>query len=273
MPRQLQSAQQLVDAAYLLTELFGGEAGARDWLSKLDAARTFGAARPGHMTEPNQRLVQGCLAGTGVLHDDGTVDEYRLDDLDQVFQLLPHVRAAEQSRVPDPVSALVCTVPPQVTLPQRLRPLARSLSVLVADSLRSSAAGPLLLMSPYWSIEGCQQLRPAMEGARQKGAPVTLAGAKPRDSGHHAAMTGFADQLRRDGFRRVRVLEFAPPHTDSICHAKAICGRTGYLGSGNLTTAGLERHVEIGLPLNTHDVERIWWLVELLHTARLLVEP
>lgn len=272
MGRQLQSAQQLVDAAYLLTELFAGEQHARDWLRKLDAPGTYATAAPAHMTLANRRLVEGCLAATGVLHTDGTVDEYRLDDLDQVFQLLPHVRAAEQARVPDPVSALVCTVPPQITLPQRLRPLARSLSVLVADSLRSAEGQPLLLMSPYWSAEGCRQLRPAMEGARQKALPVTLAGAKLRDEPHHAAMSGFGAQLLRDGFRRVRVLEFAAPHPDSICHAKAVCGRTGYLGSGNLTVAGLERHVEVGLPLNAHDVERIWWLVDLLCEANLLVE-
>lgn len=172
-----------------------------------------------------------------MLLTDGAVDEYRLDDLDQVFQLLPHVRAAEQARVPDPVSALVCTVPPQVKLPQRLRPLARSLSVLVTDSLRSAGNEALLLMSPYWSTEGCRQLRPAMEGALRKGLAVTLAGAKPKDASHHAAMTSFAAQLRRDGFRRVRLLEFAAPHPESICHAKAVCGHTGYLGSGNLSPA------------------------------------
>lgn len=273
MPRQLQFVQQLIDAAYLLGELFGGEQPTRDWLRALDAVQTFDAARPQHMTLPNQRLVEGCLTATGVLQADGTVDEYRLDDLDQVLQLLPYVRAAEQARVPDPVSALVCTVPPQVTLPQRLRPLARSLSVLVADSLRSAQEGPVLLMSPYWSAEGCRQLRPAMEGALNKGLPVTLAGARLQDTGHHAAMVGFADQLRADGFLRVRLLEFAAPHPDSICHAKAVCGRTGYLGSGNLTVAGMERHVEIGLPLKPHDVERIWWLVDLLCEARLLIEP
>ncbi len=271
--RQLHSAQQLVDAAYLLGELFGSEQLTRDWLRALDAVSSFDAARPTHMTPANQRLVQGCLASTGVLHDDGTVDQYLLDDFDQVLQLLPYVRAAEQARVPDPVSALVCTVPSQVTLPQRLRPLARSLSVLVADSLRSAEDQPVLLISPYWSAEGCQQLRPAMAGALQKGLAVTLAGAKRREEGHHAAMTSFAAQLRSEGFRRVRVLEFVPPHPDSICHAKAVCGRTGYLGSGNLTVAGMERHVEIGLPLKAHDVERIWWLIDLLVEARLLVEP
>jgi hypothetical protein len=273
MPRQLQSAQQLVDAAYLLGELFGGEQQSREWLRTLDAGPAFDAARLQHMTPANQQLVEGCLAATGILHADGTVDQYRLDDLDRVLQLMPHVRGAEQARVPDPVSALVCTVPPQVTLAHRLRPLARSLSVLVADSLRSAKDQPVLLMSPYWSAEGCRQLRPAMEVALQKGLAVTLAGAKPQDVGHHGAMIGFAAQLRAEGFRRVRALEFAAPHPDSICHAKAVCGRIGYLGSGNLTIAGLERHVEIGLPLKPHDVERIWWLVALLHEARLLVEP
>lgn len=273
MPRQLPFAQQLVDSAYLLGELFGGEQTTRDWLRALDAAGTFDGARPQHMTPPNQRLAEGWLTVIGVLHADGTVDEYRLDDLDQVLQLVPHVRAAEQARVPDPVSALVCTVPPQVALPQRLRPLARSLSVLVADSLRSAEDGRVLLMSPYWSAEGCRQLRPAMEGALEKGLPVTLAGARPQDASHHTAMVGFAVQLRADGFPRVHLLEFAGPHPDSICHAKAVCGRTGYLGSGNLTVAGMERHVEIGLPLKPRDVERIWWLVDLLCEARLLVEP
>jgi len=52
VPRQLQSAQQLVDAAYLLTELFGGEQSARDWLRTLDTARSFAATRPAHMTPP-----------------------------------------------------------------------------------------------------------------------------------------------------------------------------------------------------------------------------
>lgn len=58
MPRRLQSAQQLVDAAYLLTELFSGERPARDWLRTLDTARSFAAARPTHMTPANQRLVE-----------------------------------------------------------------------------------------------------------------------------------------------------------------------------------------------------------------------
>ncbi|UTI63327.1 hypothetical protein NBH00_18465 [Paraconexibacter antarcticus] len=270
--RQLQSAQQLVDAAYLVSELFGGEARAREWLKRLDSAGTFTAAAPTHMTPANVALLVGEMTTAGVVHDDGTVDEYRLDDMDQVFQLLPFVRAAEQARIPDPVSALVCTVPPQVVLPPRLRPLARSLSTLVADSLRSAEEQPLLLMSPYWSREGCQALRPAMDRALAQHLPVTLAGARPRDSTHHSAMTAFGARLRADGFRRVTVYEFAPPHPDSICHAKAVCGRTGYLGSGNLTVAGLERHVEVGLPLRDHDVERVWWLVDLLVEAKLLVE-
>lgn len=269
MPRTIQSAQQLVDAAYLLAELLGGEDGARDWLRRLDSAGTYAAARPRNLTADNQQLIAEELAAVGLLDADGKVDEYRLDELDQVFQLVPHVRAAEQARIPDPVSHLVCTVPPQVTLPPRLRPLAKSLSTLVSDALRSAEDGRVLLASPYWSAEGCERLRPAMQRARDLGLPVVLAGARRLDTGHFAAMAGFAERLRADGFE-VRAMQFVNPLPESICHAKIVCGRTGYLGSGNLTIAGLERHVEVGLPLGPQDVQRAWWLVDLLIEAGLL---
>jgi hypothetical protein len=268
MARAIHAAQQLVDAAYLLAELLGGEEQAREWLRRLDTASGFQAARPANLSADNQTLLTEELAAAGLLHGD-TVDEYRLDELDQVFQLIPHVRAAEQARIPDPVSALVCTVPPQVQLPVRLRPLARSLQTLVADALRSAEDGRVLLASPYWSTEGCRRLRPAMQRALDLGLPVVLAGARRNDAGHFAAMSAFAADLFADGFA-VRCLEFLPPLPESICHAKLVCGRTGYLGSGNLTVAGLERHVEVGLPLGPQDVQRAWWLIDLLVKGKLL---
>lgn len=271
MPRTIQSAQQLVDVAYLLAEMLGGEVGARDWLRRLDTAGTYTAARPRNLTADNQQLIAEELTAVGLLDGDGKVDEYRVDELDQVFQLIPHVRAAEQARIPDPVSTLVCTVPPQVQLPPRLRPLAKSLATLVSDALRSVEDDRVLLASPYWSTEGCERMRPAMQRARDLGLPVVLAGARRVDTGHFAAMTGFADRLRADGFQ-VRVMEFVNPMPESICHAKLVCGRTGYLGSGNLTIAGMERHVEVGLPLGPQDVERAWWLIDLLVEAELLAE-
>jgi hypothetical protein len=271
MPRAIQSAEQLVDAAYLIAELLGGEDGARDWLRRLDGAGTYTAARPRNLTADNQQLIAEELAAVGLLDPDGNVDEYRLDELDQVFQLVPHIRAAEQARVPDPVSQLVCTVPPQVKLPPRLRPLAKSLSTLVSDALRSAETDRVLLASPYWSAEGCQRLRPAMQRAHDLAIPVVLAGARRIDTSHFHAMTGFADLLRADGFD-VRAMEFVNPLPESICHAKIVCGRTGYLGSGNLTVAGLERHVEVGLPLGPQDVQRAWWLVDLLTEAGLLAD-
>ncbi|MGX6446862.1 phospholipase D-like domain-containing protein [Patulibacter sp. S7RM1-6] len=266
----IHAAERLVDAAYLLAELLGGEDQAREWLRRLDTAGGFRAARPRNLSADNQQLFAEELSSAGLLHGD-VVDEYRVDELDQVFQLIPHIRAAEQARIPDPVSALVCTVPPQVDLPVRLRPLARSLQTLVADALRSAEDGRVLLASPYWSPDGCGRLRPAMQRALDLGLPVVLAGARRNDPLHFAAMAAFAGELRADGFK-VRCLHFLPPLPESICHAKLVCGRTGYLGSGNLTVAGLERHVEVGLPLGPQDVQRAWWLIDLLVDARFLAD-
>ncbi len=271
MPRAIQSAQQLVGIAYLLGEMLGGEDHARDWLRRLDGSGVYASVRPRNLSADNQQLIAEELACVGVLDSDGKVDGYRVDELDQVFQLIPHVRAAEQARMPDPVSTLVCTVPPQVVLPPRLRPLAKSLATLVSDALRSAERDRVLLASPYWSAEGCERLRPALQRARDLGLPVVLAGARRSDAGHFSAMTGFADQLRADGLN-VRALAFVNPMPESICHAKIVCGRTGYLGSGNLTVAGMERHVEVGLPLGPQDVERAWWLIDLLVESGLLAE-
>jgi hypothetical protein len=50
--------------------------------------------------------------------------------------------------------------------------------------------------------------------------------------------------------------------------------RVGYLGSANLTSSGLGEHVEVGIPLTEADVEKIWWLIDVLKTAGVLVpEP
>ncbi|MGH2941302.1 MAG: hypothetical protein ACRDLN_00795, partial [Solirubrobacteraceae bacterium] len=106
------------------------------------------------------------------------------------------------------------------------------------------------------------------------GLPVTLAGAKhdlTSDYDHLAAMLRLAKRLKAAGVH-VTALEFAPPKPKSIFHAKVVCGAVGYLGSANLTGAGLGEHVEAGLPLDEPDVEQIWWLLKILAETGLLRE-
>jgi hypothetical protein len=84
-------------------------------------------------------------------------------------------------------------------------------------------------------------------------------------------MITFARELRSVG-ARVEVLTFDPPREKSLFHAKIVAGKRGYLGTGNLSIGGFEDNVEVGLPLDETDVERIWWLIDQLVEGELLVQ-
>jgi hypothetical protein len=83
-------------------------------------------------------------------------------------------------------------------------------------------------------------------------------------------MLDFAAELADEG-HDIRCLGYEPPSRGSLFHAKAVCGTTGYLGSGNITAAGLERHIEVGVPLSAVDVAEVWWLLNELQGTGLLV--
>jgi hypothetical protein len=135
-----------------------------------------------------------------------------------------------------------------------------------------------LLASPFWSDKGTGVLRPYLQRSVDLGLPVTLAGARrrpPDDVGNDdlGAMLRLGRELK-DAGSQVRALRFVPPIKSAIFHAKLVCGAEGYLGSANLTGAGLGEHVEAGLPLDPVDVDQAWWLLGLLEEAGLLVaEP
>jgi hypothetical protein len=100
---------------------------------------------------------------------------------------------------------------------------------------------------------------------------VTLAGAKHEPGrGDLAAMLALTAHLRTEGLT-VTALRYVPPTPTSIFHAKLVCGAVGYLGSANLTRAGLGTHVEAGLPLNEENVDQVWWLLGVLKDAGLLI--
>jgi hypothetical protein len=228
---------------------------------------------PAPMTDDNKALLSERLesAATAV---DGSFDEVRLGELRTVMALVPLVRVMEESRRPAPRPSLVCTLPDVVTLPPERRNFARSLATLVQDALRSADGGPVLIASPFWSRPGCELLRPALERTREFNLPLTLCGASRRDRERddHVAMLDFARSLSSGGFT-VEALGFEPPDPDGrgLFHAKVVAGTSGYLGSGNITAAGMERHVEMGVPLRAIDVERVWWLIARLRGVNLLV--
>src|SRR5262249_22361507 len=147
-------AAQLVRAAYTLAELLGGEPDALSWTQGAHGDAV--AAIPENLSPDNRALLLEELEAAGAVRG-GAVDRFRLTELARIIQLAPLMRAAEAARRPAPSSRLVCTVPPEATLPPEVRYIQRSLAILVADSLR----GPtdrVLLAAPYWSGAGTARL-------------------------------------------------------------------------------------------------------------------
>lgn len=259
------TATEIVRLAYTLAEMLGSEPDALDWAQTAsgDAAATL----PANLSPDNRALLLEELEDAGATRG-GQIDRFRTAEIARVLQLAPLMRAAEDGRRPAPRSRLVCTMPPEAVLPTEMRYIQRSLAILVADTLRAPGAR-VLLAAPYWSGPGTAQLLGPLSYAITHDVPITLAGARPADTVHHDAMTGFARELRAVG-ANVDVLEFNPPREKSLFHAKIVGGKRGYLGTGNLSIGGFEDNVEVGLPLDETDIERVWWLIGQLVAANLL---
>lgn len=260
------SSSATVRVAYTLAELLGGESDALAWTMSADgdAARMV----PANLSHDNRALLLEELDAAGATRD-GQINRCRTAEIARILQLAPLMRAAEDARRSAPSSRLVCTMPPEAVLPAEMRHIQRSLAILIADTLRAPG-DRVLLAAPYWSGPGIAQLLGPLTFATAHGVPITLAGARRVDVAHHTAMTGFARELR-DAGARVQVLEFNPPREKSLFHAKIVAGKRGYLGTGNLSIGGFENNVELGLPLDETDIERVWWLIEQLVDADLLV--
>lgn len=258
------TASATVRVAYTLAELLGGEPDALAWTTFADgdAASTL----PSSLSDDNQALLLEELEDAGAIRH-GQIDRFRTAEIARVLQLAPLMRAAEDARRPAPSSRLVCTMPSEA-VPADMRYIQRSLSILVADTLRAPGER-VLLAAPSWSRVGTAQLLGPLSFAIAHRVPITLAGARRVDTDHHTAMTGFARELREAG-ARVQVLEFNPTRENILFHAKIVVAKRGYLGTGNLSIGGFENNVELGLPLDETDVERVWWLIEQLVEANLL---
>jgi hypothetical protein len=260
------TASATVHVAYTLAELLGSEPDALAWAQAADGAAAD--TLPRNLSPDNRELLLEELEGAGATRN-GQIDRFLTAEIARVLQLAPLMRAAEDARRPASSSRLVCTIPPEAVLPTEMRYIQRSLAILVWDTLRSPA-DRVLLAAPYWSGPGTEQLLGPLTNAISHDVPITLAGARRIDTAHYAAMISFAHDLHAVG-GRVDVLAFNPAREKSLFHAKIVAGKRGYIGTGNLSIGGFEDNVEVGLPLDEIDVKRVWWLIERLVDAELLV--
>ena len=264
-------AHRIVGAVYGALDLFSSsEPDLLAWSKELRDDRPAEELLPTFFSIDSQAVLSRHLVDAGVVNGAGEVDPYALRGFQRVIELLPHFRAEEAARVPSPRPQVVLTVPREVELPAEARHLQRSLAARVSDAL-ISATRRVLLASPYWSEPGNEILLPSLTAATTLGLPITLAGARREDEAHHSAMVALGRALA-DAGSQVDTLTFLPPKPNSLFHAKIVAGSIGYLGSANLTASGLGEHVEVGVPLGEPDVERVWWLIDVLRRSGLLVD-
>lgn len=266
-------AQRLVRCAYGTLDLFGGRpAQLLAWSHNLSSEQPVDVVAPEWWVGSTADALLAYLADAGVTSADG-VDPFRLAQFQQVIELLPHFQAEEFDRRPAPKPNVVFTVPPEVVLPDRARDLQRrGLAARILGAL-ASADERTLLVSPYWSDAGAENIWDGLARSVELGLPVTVAGARPDpDRDDLGAMLRLVARLRDAGARQVTALQYVPPRAYSLFHGKLVCGRIGYLGSANLTGSGLGEHVEVGIPLDEVDVGRVWWLLDVLRDAGLLTE-
>lgn len=262
-------AERLVRAVYGALDLFSGaEADLLAWSKELRDDQPADELLPSFFSIDSQAVLARNLTEAGVLNSEGEIDPYALRGFQRVVELLPHFHAAQVARVPAPRPQVVLTVPKEVTLPPEARHLQKSLAGRVTDAL-ISANRRVLLASPYWSQSGNKLLMAALARTINLQLPVTLVGARREDTSHFAAMISLGRALAAAD-ADVSVYSYIPPQKNSLFHAKVVAGRVGYLGSANLTASGLGEHVELGVPLAEVDVERVWWLIDVLVTAEVL---
>lgn len=270
------AARRRVASIYGILDLLGSHAALADWAQGLSEAGGAERLMPRWLSPDSQGVMAAHLRSCGVIDAAGGIDGLRLAELHAAVALVPHFRQQEAARLPGPRARIVFTVPPQTPLPEQASHMRRQLVVRVADALAAvnEHTGRVLLASPYWSSRGAEQLLGAFDRAVAFALPVVFAGAREDD--HRSdllAMRRFAGQVAdRHPTGRVTALEFIPPTLTSLFHAKLALGSTGYLGSANFTGPGLGEHVEAGLPLDVVDVERAWWLMDVLTESGMLRE-
>jgi hypothetical protein len=145
-------AQQLVGAVYGALDLFSSsDADLLSWSKRLRDDVSTEELLPNYFTPNSQGVLVRHLAAAGVVNGDGDVDPYALRGFQRVVELLPHFRAEEAARKPEPRAQVVLTVPREVELPSEARHLQRegcqnlssapnpSFDTLQAPNMRSSS--------------------------------------------------------------------------------------------------------------------------------------
>lgn len=248
----------LVPLAELLAEIAGSRQGATN--RALHILQSGSSALPRRhddliVAARHQLLVTGAVTEAGVpVHG-------RAAELVTVCELLAASSIPSPTPPPDPrlvLSAPAGTVP----LLDRER-----LDGLVLDVIRQSTT-TLAIGGAFWNDSGFEMLNEVLLPAlRNRKIPTTIYVNVPAAE-YRAALDQRLDALRAAG--PVTIRWFVGPKP-TILHAKFVVRDRihGYLGTANLTSWGMQGHIEAGVELTAGQSERFVQFLEQLDAADL----
>ncbi|MGH3267193.1 MAG: phospholipase D-like domain-containing protein [Trebonia sp.] len=204
------------------------------------------------------------LIAAGVVTDQGLSVVHRAAELVVVCEVL--AASALPSTAPPPEPRLVLSAPAGTA------PIADAerLDGLVLDVIRR-ATDTLHLGGAFWNDDGFERLEEVLFPALTVRAVTAVIYANsPAEPRHRISLQGRLDRLVATG--QVALRWFSGPRP-TMLHAKFVIAdrRLGYLGTANLTSWGLQGHIEAGVQLTAGQAERLVVFLQQLETAGLFV--
>lgn len=187
-------------------------------------------------------LVQRKMTDAALFQPDGRPGLVRLAELTVLLDVLRSVPPRPSPPPPD--------VPLLFTLPKAADGLVglgdridRRINDLIALSQRTLSIG-----GPFWNEAGFSLLRPVLVPALARGVGVSFF-AHPQGHDRDRLLSDFIAECRDHGQVGLSWWRNGAP---SLMHAKFVIAdaSSGYLGTANLTSLGLDAHLEVGVPLS-----------------------
>ncbi|WP_163762376.1 phospholipase D-like domain-containing protein [Mycolicibacter algericus] len=248
-----------------LAELLAGTVGSRQGAVRL-AAQIFdrGAAALPRGSDNVIYAARRQLVAAGVVTDSGVPVSHRAAELVVVCEVLA------ASTLPS------CAPPPQPRLvlsaPAGTAPIAdvERLDGLVLDVIRR-ATDTLHVGGAFWNDQGFELLEELLLPALTvRSVTAVIYANSPAEERFRGPLEERLDRLVGTG--RVVLRWFSGPRP-TMLHAKFVIADRGlgYLGTANLTSWGLQGHIEAGVELTVGQAERFVVFLEQLEAAGLFV--
>lgn len=195
------------------------------------------------------RQWRTCMTLLGVLTEDRQLNEVAARDVATALRL---VGDSFETRPVPGRWALVATVPTDVAVGP---PMRRTAGVIVDQIER--ARRTLLFAAPFVDASALQFLEPSLLTAASRGVQVRIL----TSADGAWAVQKLGERWPTDSAGRTLVVSITPATAPSTLgsHAKVVIvdNERAYVGSANLTAAGLGRHVELGVEVEGADVQEL----------------